>query len=57
MVLFLNVDDVEGIEVKRKLKYCMEIQYDGKVAPHVVIPAFLAFNKANRLIKVTLTPY
>ena len=53
----LPLEDVEGIEVKRKLKYCMEVLYDGKVTPHAVIPAFLAFNKANRLIKVNGTPY
>ncbi len=47
-------EDTLGIEVKRKLKYIMEILYDGKVTPHVVIPAFLSFNKANRLIKVTV---
>lgn len=50
-IFVVTVDGSDAVTVKRKYQYCMEIMYDGKDIHHAVIPAFLAFNKANKLIK------
>ena len=39
------------MSVKRRFQHCMEVVYEEKEVPIDVVPAFLAFNQANRLVK------
>ena len=48
---FLFSDKKDSVQLHRKHKFCMEITFDGKKVPYTVCPVFLAFNKANKLVK------
>ena len=45
---------METVSVKRRFQYCMEIEYDEHLIPSNVTPVFLAFNKANKLVREIL---
>ena len=40
-----------SVKAQRKFQYCIEVDYDPQEMPPPAIPALLAFNKANKLIK------
>lgn len=40
-----------SFSVTRPYSCCLEIKYDGREIPHEVMPAFLAFNAANRTVR------
>ena len=53
MIWYCFVPDEANVSVKaqRKFQYCIEVDYDPQEMPPSAIPALLAFNKANKLIK------
>ena len=43
-----------SITLKRVSEFCLEVNYEGSEVPYSAIPAFIAFNGANRRVKEIL---